>query len=212
MFDEVSKKSLCNIWPRHFWMILKYLSCLLQVKAASIPKPSSMFPSLSVRTGSAPEMSSRQDAALSFTRNGVQSSLPDLHVTLRKGKAKPTGSLNAHASLKSNIMPTDLRHSWACESSYQSQFPIGGVKSANHFDLSFKKDARFNWEPGCGTPRPQSSLLDLQNAFRKSDVRRKFHENFPETNPDLRENHTRGRKHEFGGINAQVLRGAAIID
>ena len=118
-------------------------------------------------------------------------------------------------------MPSDLRHSWACESSYQSQFPTGGAKSANHFDLSFKKDhfdlsfkkdARFNWEPGCGTPRPQSSLLDLQNAFRKSDVRRKFHDNFPETNPDLRENHTRGKKHEFNGINAQVFRGAAIVD
>ena len=193
-------------------MTLKCLIGLLQVRAASVPKPSSMFPSLPVRTGSAPEVSSKQNGLLSFTRNGVQSSLPDLHVTLRKGKGKPTESLNAHASLGSNIMPSDLRHSWACESSYQSQFPTGGTKSANYVDLSFKKDERFNWEPGCGTPRPQSSLLDLQNAFRKSDVRRKFHENFSETNPDLRENHTRGRKHEFGGINAQVFRGATIVD
>ena len=101
-------------------MTLKCLGGLLQVRAASVPKPSSMFPSLPVRTGSAPEVSSKQNALLSFTRNGVQSSLPDLHVTLRKGKAKPTGSLNAQASLRSNIMPSDLRHSWACESSYQS--------------------------------------------------------------------------------------------
>ena len=198
--------------PDKFSITLKCPSGLLQVRVASLPKPSSMFPSLPVRTGSAPEVSSKQNALLSFTRNGVQSSLPDLHVTLRKGKGKPTGSLNAHESLRSNIMPSDLRHSWACESSYQSQFPTGVARSANYVDLSFKKDARFNWEPGCGTPRPQSSLLDLQNAFRKSDVRRKFHENFPETNPDLRENHTRGRKHEFGGINAQVFRGATIVD
>ena len=47
-------------------------------------------------------------------------------------------------------------------SSYASQFPV--------YDLSEKKDLRFSWEPGCGLPRPQSCLLDLQNSFIKSEV------------------------------------------
>ena len=171
-----------------------------------------MFPLLPVRNSSAPDMSSKLRTSLQFTQDGVKSSLPDLHITLRRTKSKPVGGLDAHTSLKSNFMPGDLRHSWTCESSYKSQFPSGGSRSASHVDMSFKRDARFNWEPGCGTPRPQTSLLELQNAFSKSEVRRKFHEEFSETNPDLRENIISGKKHEFSGVNAQIFRGSAVFD
>ncbi|ELU01610.1 hypothetical protein CAPTEDRAFT_227900 [Capitella teleta] len=78
-------------------------------------------------------------------------------------------------------------------------------------DLTFKNDSHFNWKPGSGTPRPQTILLDLQNSFIKSDVRKNFRQKFPENLPDLRENITRGKKHSFGNFNAQVLRGTHIV-
>lgn len=71
------------------------------------------------------------------------------------------------------------------------------------------KDWRHSWRPGEGVPRPQSLLTNLQNAFRKSQVHRKFHATFPETAPDLRDHGVlkHVRKHEFTGGNAQMLRG-----
>ena len=98
------------------------------------------------------------------------------------------------------------RHSWAPGSSYKNQFP--GV---NHVDMSYKNDARFQWTAGCGTPRPQTSLIQIQDSFSKSDARQRFHTNFPETNPDLRENLIFGRKHQFDGVNAQILRGTPVV-
>lgn len=87
------------------------------------------------------------------------------------------------------------------KSSYKDQFvpstaPPGGRSS--RYD---------NWEPGCGVPRPQTSLIKLQNAFSKTAVHRKLHQNFSEQNPNLIENVDRGKKHNFGTLNAQVLRG-----
>ncbi len=113
--------------------------------------------------------------------------------------------INSHHldTKSSNLMPTNLRHSWAGGSAYNSQFAV--------VDMSFKTDDRFNWSAGSGMPRPQSTLLQIQDSFSKSDVRKKFHERFPETNPDLRENILFGKKHEFSGMNAQILRGTPIV-
>ena len=99
--------------------------------------------------------------------------------------------------------PTDF--SWNMKSAYADLHP-----GAASVDMSFKNDRRFNWKAGTGDPRPQTSLLQLQNAFTKSDARKKFHRQFYEINPDLRENIFRGKQHEFNGMNAQVLRGTPV--
>ncbi|KAL8564687.1 hypothetical protein ACOMHN_004180 [Nucella lapillus] len=101
-------------------------------------------------------------------------------------------------SLSSNFMPMGIRGS-AFSTSYQNQFPVA--------DLGYKRDAHFDWQPGSGLPRPQTSLLRIQDTFVKSDVRRKFHDVFPETNPELRFNIIKGKKHSFGGFNAQLIHG-----
>lgn len=74
-------------------------------------------------------------------------------------------------------------------------------RSANRYD---------NWEPGCGVPRPQTSLIRLQNSFSKSAIHNKLNSQFPEQNPNLIENINQGRKHEFGALNSQVLRGTLV--
>jgi hypothetical protein len=66
---------------------------------------------------------------------------------------------------------------------------------------------RFSWEPGCGHPRPQSTLLDIQNSFTKSGTRKMFHGRFSESNPDLRENIVKGKKHSFFGMSGQIIHG-----
>lgn len=84
---------------------------------------------------------------------------------------------------------------------FRSQFPAG-------LPLGFKdNDPRFHWEPGKGSRWPQSRLLDLQHSFDMTEVRRRFHTQFHEQNADLRENVILGKKHEFSGINSQVIRG-----
>jgi hypothetical protein len=88
------------------------------------------------------------------------------------------------------------------KTAYQAQFP--------HYDIGYKDDPRFRWNPEGDTPRSQSSLLSIQDSFTKSDAHKKFHHIFTETNPDLRENITLGRQHQFdsfGNLNAQQLRG-----
>ncbi|XP_012939700.1 uncharacterized protein LOC101853704 [Aplysia californica] len=102
-------------------------------------------------------------------------------------------------SLSTNFMPVGLKCDYNMRSSYSSQFPI--------YDLSEKKDRRFIWEPGMGGPRPQSCLLDMQDGFIKSEVRRRFQAMYPETNPEIRMNINTGKKHTFFGMNAQVIHG-----
>ena len=113
------------------------------------------------------------------------------------------GSSNQFASKSSNFMPSDFSASWAPKSAYESQFKV---------DMSFKQEPRFDWKPGSGTPRPQSSLLDIQDGFSKSESRKMFRRQFPENLPDLRENIVLGRKHEFDSMNAQVLRGTTLVE
>lgn len=113
---------------------------------------------------------------------------------------------NQFASKSSNFQPKGLSSSWSPQSAYGSQFQGSLV------DMSFKNDPRFGWKAGSGTPRPQTVLLDIQDSFTKSETRKRFHEKFRENGPDLRENITRGKKHEFGSMNAQVLRGTTLVE
>ncbi|KAK3772102.1 hypothetical protein RRG08_061186 [Elysia crispata] len=120
----------------------------------------------------------------------------------RDSQLKPppiSETVDEFRSLSTNFMPTGLSSDMPIRSSYASQFPV--------YDLSEKKDLRFSWEPGCGLPRPQSCLLDLQNSFIKSEVRKKFHRTYPEINPEIRMNINTGKKHNFFGMNAQVIHG-----
>ncbi|KAK7092379.1 uncharacterized protein [Littorina saxatilis] len=148
--------------------------------------------------------------------NSNNSAMEGLHAPsryedrMRSFQRRPT-SVHGHGTLdseytdqfqshSSNYMPTNLKTSFA-STSYQNQYPIP------HFDLTYKTDARFNWQPGSGLPRPQTCLLKIQDAFNKSELRSKFHQVYPETNPELRFNIAQGKRHSFGGVNAQVIHG-----
>lgn len=93
--------------------------------------------------------------------------------------------------------------------------PYDNFKSSYAFDNEAKSqapknDLRYSWEPGCGVPRPQTSLLNIQNSFSKTGAFKSLRSSFPESNPSLIDNINSGRKHNFGSLNAQVLRGALI--
>lgn len=102
-------------------------------------------------------------------------------------------------SKATNFIPSNLQNSLSFSSAYDSQFPM--------HDIGYKHDPRFEWQPGFGVPRPQTHLLKIQNRFEKSAVRRSFHNQFQETNPDLRQNIVKGKKHDFYGLNGQLLHG-----
>ncbi|XP_071100820.1 uncharacterized protein [Haliotis cracherodii] len=128
----------------------------------------------------------------------------DISVPDRSFKRRPNASSlseykDEFGSLSTNFMPSNLKTTMAFRTSYESQFPT--------FNLDFKDDSRFSWEPGCGVPRPQTSLLNIQNRFNRSAVRRSFHGDFREEAPDLRKNISSGKKHNFSGFNTQVLHG-----
>lgn len=106
---------------------------------------------------------------------------------------------NEFSSLGTNFIPSSLQNCLSFDSAYKAQFPV--------YNIGYKHDGRFDWQPGKGTPRPQTSLLEIQNRFEKSDIRKKFLSQFPESNPDLRQNITRGKKHDFYGISGQLLHG-----
>ncbi|XP_059174408.1 uncharacterized protein LOC131954646 [Physella acuta] len=124
---------------------------------------------------------------VSFTRN-------------KQRKVTPVSEMaDEFRSLSTNFLPQGCQTAPTARSCYASQFP--------YYDLGEKKDKRFDWQPGKGHLRPQTCLSELQDSFIKSEVRRRFHHQFPETNPDLRVNITTGKKHVFFGMNAQVIRG-----
>lgn len=50
--------------------------------------------------------------------------------------------------------------------------------------------------------RPRSTLLELQDSFRKSEAHQRFCQSIKDTEVDLRENHDTGRKHTFCGFNS----------
>ena len=115
-----------------------------------------------------------------------------------------TGGADDHFASKSTTFTGPIDLNWAPKSSYAELHPGASA------ELSYKQDKRFKWKPGTGTPRPQTTLLKLQDAFTKSAIRQKFHKQFYENNPDLRENIVLGKQHEFGGMNAQVWRGTPV--
>ena len=137
------------------------------------------------------------------------SALFDFPVDLPKNRISsrhmPNG-VNQFESKSSNIQPANSKYSWATSSAYENQFP------GSFIDLGYKDDdPRFHYRVGTGLPRPQSTLLKIQDSFTKSDAKKKFYQAFPETNPDLRENIVSGKRHVFNGINAQTLRGTAVV-
>lgn len=106
---------------------------------------------------------------------------------------------NEFSSKGTNFIPSNLQHSLSFDSAYKAQFPV------HH--IGYKNDARFQWQPGYGEPRPQTSLVKMQDSFDKTSIRRNFLGKFSESNPDLRQNITRGKKHDFWGINGQLIHG-----
>ena len=74
------------------------------------------------------------------------------------------------------------------------------------FDYGRKNDARFDWRAGSGVPQPQSDIQSIVDSFSKTETHHQFHERFPESNPDLRENKITGKKHLFNGVHQMVLR------
>lgn len=187
---------------------------LENVRPAAIPKiTQEMFENTTqaLRLCSAPTGVSRHEASLTLRPETSPSVRPGLAETGVRNSLHLTPTSNwsgrgQYASRLTDVSTGGLRHSWAGEPGYNSQFKTGQL------DLAYKKDPRFGWEPGSGIPRPQTKLLNIQDSFSKSEARKKFHQQFPETNPDLRENIVAGKKHTFGGLNAQILRGAAVTE
>ncbi|XP_028925904.1 uncharacterized protein C7orf31 homolog isoform X2 [Ornithorhynchus anatinus] len=71
----------------------------------------------------------------------------------------------------------------------------------NAGDLEDERDAgppRINAEGA----RPQTSLMERQDSFSKTDTRRRFHESIQESKIDLRDNHRFGRRYRFYGFHS----------
>ncbi|CAM4594605.1 sperm-associated microtubule inner protein 4 [Lepidochelys kempii] len=58
------------------------------------------------------------------------------------------------------------------------------------------------WIPNSGVPRPQTSLLELQDSFSKTGAHKRFHNSIKGEAKDLRDNIHEGRRHTFYGFNA----------
>ena len=175
------------------------------------PETSTGVPLKAMRTatsGGAMRVPASNATAGTQANAAMYASLPVSLESSRRAAERLGQSVDAFASKPSNVTPS-ARRSWNNNtSSYADLFP-----GTNHVDMSFKNDdIRFRWKTGSGYPRPQSDLLQIQDSFSKSDARRRFHQQFPEANPDLRENLISGKKHVFvGGLNAQVLRGTPLV-
>ena len=110
-------------------------------------------------------------------------------------------------------MPGGLHGHGVTDSEYSHRYQVPrhqphAVSHTQVFDLGFKDDDPFfHFEPGKGLPRNQSQLNAMQQSFNKSEIRRKFHETFPENGPDLRDNIVRGRRRRFWGYGSHVLHG-----
>uniref|UniRef100_A0A8C3T6M6 Chromosome 7 open reading frame 31 n=1 Tax=Chelydra serpentina TaxID=8475 RepID=A0A8C3T6M6_CHESE len=58
------------------------------------------------------------------------------------------------------------------------------------------------WIPNSGVPRPQTSLLELQDSFSKTGAHKRFHNSIKGEAKDLRDNIHEGRRHTFYGFNS----------
>ena len=124
---------------------------------------------------------------------------PRRHVRRPSTSDTDTEYRDEFGSKSSNFIPTNLKYVPSFRTSYENQFP--------YHDIGYKSDDVFKWEAGCGWPRPQTTLLDIQDSFRKSEVRKRFHSMFCEEAPDLRQNLHQGKKHTFNGVNGQLIHG-----
>uniref|UniRef100_A0A8D0HEE2 Sperm microtubule inner protein 4 n=1 Tax=Sphenodon punctatus TaxID=8508 RepID=A0A8D0HEE2_SPHPU len=58
------------------------------------------------------------------------------------------------------------------------------------------------WIPNSGEPHPQTTLLELQDSFTKTEAYKRFHETIKGETRDLRDNIHEGRRHSFYGFNS----------
>ncbi|XP_008051915.1 uncharacterized protein C7orf31 homolog [Carlito syrichta] len=58
------------------------------------------------------------------------------------------------------------------------------------------------WIPRAGVAKPQTNLLELKNAFSKTDAQNRFHKSILEDPKDLRDKEHSGMKHQFYGYNS----------
>ncbi|BFZ22429.1 hypothetical protein BsWGS_25468 [Bradybaena similaris] len=93
--------------------------------------------------------------------------------------------------LTTRFMPVGIKHE-------AGQASCGACESPS-LDLGEKFDPRFQWQPGTGQLRPQSCLKEMQDGFMKSEVHKRFHRQFPESNPDIRANFTTGQDFDLTG-------------
>ncbi|XP_013388265.1 uncharacterized protein LOC106157223 isoform X2 [Lingula anatina] len=119
---------------------------------------------------------------------------------MSKKSRDPVQVQDQFASLSTNVAPAGIQNTFAYKTSYENQFPV-------YSDLSYKKDKMFDWKYSSKLPRQQTKLLKIQDSFSKTEAMRKFYNKFQENNPDLRENIYRGKTHEFGGMNGQLIHG-----
>ncbi|XP_038596798.1 uncharacterized protein C7orf31 homolog [Tachyglossus aculeatus] len=54
--------------------------------------------------------------------------------------------------------------------------------------------------------RPQTSLMERQDSFSKTDMHRRFHESIQQSKKDLRDNHRFGRRYKFYGFHSFYFR------
>ncbi|XP_066485241.1 sperm-associated microtubule inner protein 4 [Tiliqua scincoides] len=61
------------------------------------------------------------------------------------------------------------------------------------------------WIPNCGVAHPQTKLLDIQDAFTKTDTIKRLRELTKGGIRDLRDHDREGKKHKFQGIDARFF-------
>uniref|UniRef100_F6ZKQ1 Uncharacterized protein n=1 Tax=Ciona intestinalis TaxID=7719 RepID=F6ZKQ1_CIOIN len=71
-----------------------------------------------------------------------------------------------------------------------------------NFDTRVSAEFKPIWRSQPGTPYTQSSLMDIQNNWSKSDAHRRLHESLPETAPDLSSIKHREKRHKFYGFHS----------
>lgn len=170
-------------------------NALTQSLPAAAQQPNSDFQSMQ-RSMSAFNFNSSPNA------DHLSSSTDDVHKLFLSQKSQKT-SRNLFHSKQSNLGMG--ASGFDAYKSYGDQFVPGTAQPTGRAKSQFD-----SWQPGCGVPRPQTSLIKIQNSFSKSAVHNKLNSQFPERNLNLIENVHHGRKHEFGALNSQVLRGTLV--
>ena len=183
------------------------------------PTPRNIRPVPSPLSSSLPNISATVDKDMGHMITSMQRST----VPFRPGTSSGTRAKPDYLSTLSEAQHGFLREQVPARNLFESKSSNLGIGGSTSYNLKSsygqqyqrmlddsKNDPRFNWAPGCGVPRPQTSLIKIQNSFTKTDAYKRLHEQFPEKNPRLIDNIIEGRQHEFNSLNAQVLRGTLI--